>query len=272
MSRACDDAEVSSETPSVSSGPATTVVEVTTVWAGPTSPRDVDAAVVGNPPDVAAWLSVLDEHADDDESGRGRMGLHGRVETQLVAGEPVHVVGLDATGRWAEVRMPWQPSPKDPAGYPGWVPAAHLAPADGPGLPDGPARRDGLGPDGVAEVLAFARAHIGLQYLWSGTTPLGFDCSGLVHTAWRRLGVMVPRDAYAQAEAASPVALADVRAGDLYFFARPGRRVHHVGIVTAPGRMVHASETGGYLVEEDLPPERLATLVAAGRFATARQG
>ncbi len=57
-----------------------------------------------------------------------------------------------------------------------------------------------------------------------------------------------------------------VRPGDLYFFARPGRRIHHVGIVVRPGRMVHASETGGVLVEEDLPADRVATLVAAGRL------
>ena len=74
------------------------------------------------------------------------------------------------------------------------------------------------------------------------------------------------RDAYAQADFAEPVDLEDVQAGDLYFFARPGRRIHHVGIVVRPGRMVHASETGSVLVEEDLPAERLATLVAAGRL------
>lgn len=99
-----------------------------------------------------------------------------------------------------------------------------------------------------------------------GSDPLGFDCSGLVLHTWRRLGVVVARDAYAQADFATPVALDDVQPGDLYFFARPGARIHHVGIVVEPGRMVHASETGGVLVEEDLPAARLDTLVAAGRL------
>jgi cell wall-associated NlpC family hydrolase len=111
-----------------------------------------------------------------------------------------------------------------------------------------------------------ARRHIGLPYLWSGLSPLGFDCSGLVTHTWRRLGVVVARDAYAQADFVEAVGLDDVRSGDLYFFARAGSRVHHVGIVVRPGRMVHASETGGVLVEEDLPADRLATLVAAGRL------
>ena len=84
--------------------------------------------------------------------------------------------------------------------------------------------------------------------------------------SWRQFGLVVARDAYAQADTSEPVALEAVQSGDLYFFARPGRRVHHVGIVVRPGRMVHASETGGILVEEDLPADRLATLVAAGRL------
>jgi gamma-D-glutamyl-L-lysine dipeptidyl-peptidase len=241
-------------------------VPVTTVWSAPESPRPVDAPVVADEPDVLGWLAALDANSADDESGDGRLGLHGRVESQLLLGEPVTVTGTDSAGRWAHVVAPWQISPKDDRGYPGWVPRAHLetlpvgADVGWPGRE--PATTDGDDHPAVAE----ARRHIGLPYLWSGLSPLGFDCSGLVLYAWRRLGVVVARDAYAQAELAAPVDLDDVQAGDLYFFARPGRRVHHVGIVVRPGRMVHASETGGGLVEEDLSDERLATLVAAGRL------
>jgi cell wall-associated NlpC family hydrolase len=176
------------------------------------------------------------------------------------------------------VRCPWQPSPKSVDGYPGWVPTTHLraltteaelapypqrtGPAGG-GL-DGDASREA---NGEHPTVSLARQHLGLPYLWGGLTPYGFDCSGLVHWAWRTLGVLVPRDAYAQQDALASVDLDAVQPGDLYFFAHSGRRIHHVGIVTAPGRMVHASETGGVLVEEDLPPERAATLVAAARVA-----
>lgn len=248
-------------------------VPVTTVWSGADSARPVDEPIVRTVPDAAEWLAALDAHASDDESvdesGDGRLGLHGRVETQLVEGEPVVVVGTDASGSWAQVVAPWQLSPKDARGYPGWVPSAHLAPAPAddvvPALPTrlhpGVAEEDATHP-AVTE----ARRHLGLSYLWSGTTPLGFDCSGLVLHAWRLLGMVVARDAYAQADLATPVALDAVRPGDLYFFAHPGRRIHHVGIVVRPGRMVHASETGGVLVEEDLAADRVATLVAAGRL------
>lgn len=236
---------------------------VTTVWASPTSPRPVDRDVVADRPDAKVWLAALDAHPGDDRSGDGRLGLHGRIVTQLTRGEPVLVVGRDPGGAWTEVRAPWQPSPEDDLGYPGWVPTAHLEPAaEVPGAPS-PAE---TAEDGAAAVIDLARTHIGLTYLWGGVSPLGFDCSGLVHYAWRQVGVVVARDAYAQSDTAAPVAVDEVRPGDLYFFAHPGRRIHHVGIVTTPGRMVHASETGGALVEEDLPPERLATLVSAGRL------
>jgi len=229
----------------------------------------VDASMVSDEPDAGAWLAALDAYSTDDESGNGRLRLHGRVETQLLAGEPVFVTGTRASGAWSHVVAPWQLSPEDDRGYPGWVPTAHLALATpGPAVAAPKARLDASVDldDSRHPAVAEARRHLGLPYLWSGVSPLGFDCSGLVLHTWRLMGVVVARDAYAQAGFAAPVALDAVQPGDLYFFARPGRRVHHVGIVVRPGRMVHASETGGVLVEEDLPDDRVDTLVAAGRL------
>ncbi|WP_406042844.1 C40 family peptidase [Micromonospora sp. NBC_00898] len=121
------------------------------------------------------------------------------------------------------------------------------------------------------EVLAVADRLRGLPYIWGGHSSHGIDCSGLVHLAWRRFGVTVPRDADDQAEATTPLAPGDERPGDLYFFARPGRRIHHVGIVSAEPhgeqrRMLHACYRQRRVVEEQLPADRLATLVGAHRF------
>lgn len=240
-------------------------VPVTALWVGPDRPREVDAPIVATNPDPAQWLAAMDSHPDDDESGDGRLGLHGRIESQLVDGEPVMVVGADASGDWTEVRCPWQPTPRNPDGYPGWIPSAHLLPtSSAPAAPTATADPASLDGDHPAAVLA--REHLGLSYLWGGVTPLGFDCSGLVHHTWRRFGHVVPRDSWAMAQAADPVPLDAVRPGDLYFFARGGRRIHHVGIVVSPGAMIHASETGEVVVEEALGPDRLDTLVAAGRL------
>jgi cell wall-associated NlpC family hydrolase len=106
---------------------------------------------------------------------------------------------------------------------------------------------------------------LGLEYLWGGTSTYGLDCSGLVHSVSRVLGQRIPRDAHDQADALEKVAIDEARPGDLYFFGRPGKKVHHVGFVSPEG-MLHASETGKKLENEPLLPERRETLVEAARL------
>ncbi|WP_262282546.1 C40 family peptidase [Micromonospora sp. MA102] len=159
-----------------------------------------------------------------------------------------------------------------PAGRPvdGWRPVLAPGRADPLWAPEGdlvplPAER----PE-AKEVLALAERLRHLIYIWGGLSTDGIDCSGLVHLAWRRHGLTLPRDAYDQAEATTPLALGEERPGDLYFFARPGRRIHHVGIVSSEPqgevrRMLHACYVKRRVVEERLPPDREATLVGAHR-------
>ncbi|MEQ4304321.1 C40 family peptidase [Plantactinospora sp. B6F1] len=152
---------------------------------------------------------------------------------------------------WRPVRVPDQEQPL-------WAPDTHLAPAPNQ-------------PPSATEVLTVASQLRDVVYLWGGVSAYGIDCSGLVHLAWRRFGVRLPRDADDQAAATVPVPLGAERPGDLYFFARPGRRVHHIGIVTArPGpdgdrRMLHACYTKRRVLEEPMPADRTATLVGAHR-------
>ena len=240
-------------------------VPVTALWTSPRAPREVDGPAVAGPPDVEAWLTGLDATAPE-----GRLGLHGRVLSQLELGEPVTVLDRTPDG-WAEVACPWQPSSLDGRGYPGWVPLAHLGPDRPQEAPAPPRHLPEETPAAARAEGSFldrAASRVGLRYLWGGMSTTGLDCSGLVHLAMRELGVIVPRDADDQHDACDPVALEDVRPGDLYFFAREGRRAHHVGIVTAPRRMLHAPESDGLgvILEEDLDADRLATLAGAGRF------
>ncbi|MFV2110791.1 NlpC/P60 family protein [Micromonospora sp. LOL_025] len=153
----------------------------------------------------------------------------------------------------------------------GWQPVhapGHSAPL---WLPDADAVPVPTTPPSAAEVLAVAQRLVDVVYIWGGVSAHGIDCSGLVHLAWRRLGVLLPRDASDQATVTTPVPLGAERPGDLYFFARPGRRIHHIGIVTAeprPGddrRMLHACYLRRRVLEERLPDERTATLVGAHR-------
>jgi cell wall-associated NlpC family hydrolase len=233
------------------SDPLVCAVEVATMWTSPDAPRRVDAPALLDAPDLAAWGAALGREE--------RLGLHGRVGTQLSAGEPAVV--LEERDGWARVAAPWQPSPRDPRGYPGWVRRAHLAANADAGA--APQAEIAATPDAL---LAFARRFVGLRYLWGGTSPHGVDCSGLVHLAFRATGVVVPRDADAQHSATQSIEPGGERPGDLYFFARPDGFVYHVGFVTGAGVMLHAPE-GTELVEEaPISAERRGRLVGAGRL------
>ncbi|HMC38552.1 MAG TPA: C40 family peptidase, partial [Acidimicrobiales bacterium] len=112
---------------------------------------------------------------------------------------------------------------------------------------------------------AEARRFLGLQYLWAGTSSFGFDCSGLTYTVYRQFGVTLPRDAADQARAGGPVARADLRPGDLVFFAFDGRTVDHVGIYAGNGLMIDAPHTGAAIETVPLWSPDLSPYYAGAR-------
>ena len=221
--------------------PASTVVTVpaTMLWVEPTSPRDLDGPAVVAHPDVVAWLAGLDAVED------GRLGLHGRVETQLVLGEPVQVIGTRED--WCQVICPWQPSSADPRGYPGWVPAAHLGDAGTVDSPTPAAQARVTGP----ALLAEARRHLGLAYLWGGMSFHGVDCSGLTSRVYAANGIALRRDADIQFTdpRARAVERDALQPGDLLFFGE--KRITHVGIYVGGQRFLSATTYQTPVVRED---------------------
>jgi len=112
--------------------------------------------------------------------------------------------------------------------------------------------------------LDWARQHIGLPYLWGGTGPGGFDCSGLVQQAYRNgAGKSIPRVAQDQYDAAIKVPYGQMRPGDLIFWV-DHTGVHHVALNAGHGLMVEAPRTG--LLIREVPIRWAATTAWAGRF------
>ncbi len=93
------------------------------------------------------------------------------------------------------------------------------------------------------EILDMARLFLDMPYLWSGMSGGGVDCSGFVHLVYRAAGLRVARDAHDQAVQGDPLELEDAEPGDPVFFENE-RGVHHVGLVTSPGQMLHSPRTG----------------------------
>ncbi|WP_433701459.1 NlpC/P60 family protein [Nocardiopsis sp. CA-288880] len=103
----------------------------------------------------------------------------------------------------------------------------------------------------VQAVLDFARAQIGKPYVWGGTGPDGYDCSGLVQAAWAQAGVSLPRTTYDQVNAGTRVSRDEVQPGDLLFFYSESAP-SHVGIYSGDGMMIHGSNPSKPLEEVSL--------------------
>jgi cell wall-associated NlpC family hydrolase len=153
--------------------------------------------------------------------------------TQALRGEPLGV--NERRGGWVRVITAYD--------YPGWLREHELEAGDG----SLPRARAG---DAVSE----ARAYLGAPYLWGGLTERGIDCSGLVHMAHRRLGRLVPRDAWQQEAAGTETA--EPQVGGLVTYGSP-EACDHVAFWLGHGRILHATGRDGLGVVEEQEPAEL---------------
>lgn len=101
-------------------------------------------------------------------------------------------------------------------------------------------------PSGSASGLAavkLASQYLGVPYVWGGTSPSGFDCSGLVQYVYGRLGISLPRTSQQQVGSGSPVT-GSLEPGDLLFFEPGADGPGHVGIYAGDNTFIEAPHTG----------------------------
>ena len=99
---------------------------------------------------------------------------------------------------------------------------------------------------GAEAAIDFAMAQMGKPYEWGADGPSTYDCSGLVMRAWQQGGVSLPHYSVEQYAQSQPVALSDLRRGDLVFFASGSdyQSIYHVGLYIGSGQMIEAPYTG----------------------------
>lgn len=91
-------------------------------------------------------------------------------------------------------------------------------------------------------ILKTAQAFLNTPYLWGGRCFMGIDCSGFMQVVLKANGIFLPRDTSQQILQGEEVAFDAHEAGDLVFFAKPGKtNVSHVGMVYEKNKVIHSS-------------------------------
>lgn len=97
---------------------------------------------------------------------------------------------------------------------------------------------------GGSAIVKTAFSYMGVPYVFGGSTPNGFDCSGFVQYVFARNGIKTPRMAHHQFYAGTPISKSQLRPGDLVFFETYTRGISHVGIYIGNNNFIHASSSG----------------------------
>lgn len=92
-----------------------------------------------------------------------------------------------------------------------------------------------------SSVVATAQQYIGCKYVYGGTSPSGFDCSGFTSYVYKSYGVSLSRTAAGQYSNGVAVSRSDLQPGDLVMFGKSG--INHVGIYAGGGKIVHAANS-----------------------------
>ena len=95
------------------------------------------------------------------------------------------------------------------------------------------------------DIVDFAKSFLGVPYVYGGTSPKGFDCSGLVYYCYKNYGYSLNRTASGQALNGKSVSASELKAGDIIIFSnRGGKSIGHCGIYIGNGKFIHAPHTG----------------------------
>ena len=185
--------------------------------------------------------------AVDNVRIRSKPSTDSRVKTTVGKGTVTKV--LNRKGSWYLLRFP--------RGTEGWVRGDLLKPIADPVAPN-PEPINYEPPAPVAgglssAIVGMALDQQGIRYKWGGTSPRGFDCSGLTTYVFAKHGIRIPRTSREQSKFGTYVSKKDLQAGDLIFYRTSrSRRVNHVALYIGDGKFIHASSSKHRVVVQDM--------------------
>ena len=118
------------------------------------------------------------------------------------------------------------------------------------------------------EIANYALTFVGYPYVYGGSSPSGFDCSGFTQYVYKQFGYGLNRTASAQLQNGTPVSMSELQPGDLVLFKRSGTgssAASHVGIYIGNGQFVHASTSKVGVIVSDISSAYYTTGFVGGR-------
>ena len=101
----------------------------------------------------------------------------------------------------------------------------------------------------ASNIISLSMNYIGVPYVFGGTSPYGFDCSGYVQYVFANAGISIPRTADVQYDFGTPISTTDLVSGDLVFFSTYTYGASHVGIYLGDNNFIHASSSRGVTID-----------------------
>ena len=189
---------------------------------------------------TAALLNVRSEPSASSE-----------VVGQLAYGDQVHLTGVN--GNWYEILL---------FGQLRYVHSDYITARDTTTL----VSRDGTGFSRTADrMVDYSKNFLGTPYVYGGSTPSGFDCSGFTGYVYKQFGYSLPRSSASQATVGTPVSRSELIPGDLVFFNTYGG-ISHVGMYIGNNSFIHATLPGDVVKISSLDEAYYSS-----RYVTARR-
>lgn len=237
------------------------------------------------------------ERAEKSIKGKGKIAVEGGVNVRSTPSETSSIISQIAQGSKVSIlssKEGWTKIAFDSNTVIGYVKSEFIKDADEPAPTQKPAAKssdksssskssdksssskssnksDGSGsssskPSSKGQaIVEEAKKYLGVKYVYGGSSPSGFDCSGLVQYVCRKNGISVSRSSREQFHNGVAVSRDNLQPGDLVFFQKNGT-IHHVGIYVGNGQMIHAPQTGKTVSYQSInTPGRISGYAGARR-------